>query len=70
MSTARYHHVPISLVRWQIEPDLNGYLRGGQNLQRTDGDSEVTVLKLVPIAVPTALGSDGETLRNTQFKRR
>lgn len=59
-----------TIVRWQIEPELDGYLGSGQNLQSTDCDSSVTVLKVVPIAVPTALGSDGETLRKTQFKRR
>jgi len=59
-----------AIVRWQIEPELDGYLGSGQNLQSTDCDSSVTVLKVVPIAVPTALGSGGETLRKTQFRRR
>ncbi len=59
-----------TIVRWQLEPELDGYLGSGQNPQSTDCDSSVTALKVVPIAVPTALGSDGETLRKTQFQRR
>lgn len=59
-----------TIVRWQIEPDLDGYLGTGQKLLRTDGDTTVTVVKVVPIAVPAALGSDGETLRSTEFKQR
>lgn len=58
------------IVRSQIEPDLNGYLRIGGTLERTDGDVSVTVTRIVPIATPTALGSDGEALRNVKRKRR
>lgn len=54
------------IVRWQIEPELDGYLTGGGNLNRTDGEVEVTVMRIVPIAIPTALGSDGEVLRNME----
>lgn len=57
------------IVRWQVEPDLDGYLSGVGWLERTDGDVTVTVVRFVPIAIPTALGSDGEVLRNTQTKR-
>ncbi|MFZ1917715.1 MAG: hypothetical protein WAU58_09095 [Terriglobales bacterium] len=57
------------IMRWQVEPDLDGYLSGAGWLQRTDGDVVVTVVRFVPIAFPTALGSDGEVLHNTQTKR-
>jgi hypothetical protein len=59
------------IVRWQIEPELSGYLRGGggSNLERTDGEVAVTVLKTIPIAIPTALGSDGEVLHNVERRK-
>jgi hypothetical protein len=57
------------IVRWQIEPELNGYLGGGRTLERTDGEVEVTVLKIIPIATPTALGSDGEVLHNVERRK-
>lgn len=56
------------IVRWQIEAELNGYFRGGRTLERTDGEVLVTVVRIIPIAIPTALGSDGEVLHNTERK--
>ena len=57
------------IVRWQIEPELNGYLSGGRTLERTDGEVAVTVLKIIPIATPAALGSDGEVLHNVERRK-
>jgi len=57
------------IVRWQIEPELNGYLSGGHMLERTDGEVDVMVLKVIPIAVPTALGSDGDVLHNMERRK-
>jgi hypothetical protein len=55
-----------AMVRWQVEPDLDGYLRIGKRLRRTDGDISINVVRIIPIAVPTALGSDGEILHNVE----
>ncbi len=63
------------IVRCQIESELNGYLRAGSTfesgraLESTDGDVSVLVLKIGPIAVPYGLGSGGDTLHNTKWRR-
>ena len=57
------------IVRWQIEPELNGCLSGGSTLEHADGEVAVTVLKIIPIATPTALGSDGEVLHNVERRK-
>jgi len=63
-------HSPLwlELVRWQVEPDLNGYMGSGGNLASADGGASIKVVRIVPIAMPIALGSDGEVLRNTKRK--
>jgi hypothetical protein len=48
-----------TIVRLQVQHELNGYL-GASDLWRAEGKTSVTVLRIVPIAVPTALGSGGE----------
>jgi hypothetical protein len=42
------------VVRWQVESDLNGWLRAGASpLRRTHGWISIKVVRIVPIALPT-----------------
>lgn len=56
------------IIRWQIEPELDGYMRGGNTLERADGEVDVTVVNIVPIATTAILG-DGYALRNVERRR-
>jgi hypothetical protein len=57
-----------TIVRWQIEPDLNGYCSLGGTLDSTDGAVTITVVRIVPIVTAVDLGADGESLRNIRRK--
>ncbi|HUA15789.1 MAG TPA: ankyrin repeat domain-containing protein [Verrucomicrobiae bacterium] len=50
-----------SLVAAQLRPRLALYLRQS-GWQRVNGYSSITVARFIPVAYPTALGSDGEVL--------
>jgi hypothetical protein len=57
------------IVRLQIQDELNGYL-GTSDLSKAEGHISVTVLRIVPIAVPTALGSGGQSFTTEIWKPR
>lgn len=58
-----------SFVRWQVQDELNGYLKTSDLLQ-ADGSVSVTVLRIIPVAVPTALGSGGQSFTRQVWRAR
>jgi len=52
-----------SIVQLQIQPELQGYFRMN-DWQKMNGDLEIEVARIVPIAWPVALGRGGETLED------
>jgi hypothetical protein len=52
-----------SIVAMQIQPLLRGYFRVN-DWQKMNGDVDVKVVRIIPIAWPIALGSGGETLED------
>jgi hypothetical protein len=52
-----------SMVEAQIAPPLRGYLRLN-DWQKMNGNIEVKVVRIIPIAWPVDLGSGGETLED------
>jgi hypothetical protein len=41
-----------AIVRWQVEPELNGWLRAG-SLKRTHGWLSIKVVRIAPLALPS-----------------
>jgi len=56
-----------ALVRLQVEDEFNSYLKTSK-LVRAEGKTTITVLRIVPLAVPTALGSGGESFKTQVWK--
>jgi hypothetical protein len=52
-----------ALVETQIQPQLRGYFKLN-DWQKMNGDVGITVVRILPIAWPIALGSGGETLED------
>jgi hypothetical protein len=57
-----------TVVLLQVKSELTGYLETSE-LTRADGAMDVSVVRVLPVAWPTALGSDGERFTNTEWKR-
>jgi hypothetical protein len=52
-----------SIIETQIHPLLRGYFKLN-DWQKMNGDVAITVVRIIPIAWPIALGSGGETLED------
>lgn len=57
-----------ALVRWQVQDELRGYLKASDLIQ-ADGRVSITVLRIIPVAVPTALGSGGQSFTRQVWKK-
>ncbi|MFZ0319423.1 MAG: ankyrin repeat domain-containing protein [Candidatus Sulfotelmatobacter sp.] len=66
-ASAVWHPLENSTLRWMVEIQLQPLLRGYFKLndwQKMNGDVNVKVARIIPIAWPVALGSGGETLED------
>lgn len=52
--SASDNRVSRAIIRWQIEPEMRGWWRGSP-LKRSHGWISVTVVRIVPIAIPGLL---------------
>jgi hypothetical protein len=66
-ASGTWHPVENSSLRWIVEIQLQPLLRGYFKLndwQKMNGDVNIKVARIIPVAWPIALGSGGETLED------
>lgn len=66
-ASGTWHPVENSSLRWIVEIQLQPLLRGYFKLndwQKMNGDVNINVARIIPVAWPIALGSGGETLED------